>query len=172
MYYKKGFTLLEMVIYIAILAVVSVFVITSILNTMSAYGKYRVSRYINLAGSSAMERITREIRMADDILAVESVFEVHPGKLKLSTIDPVSENTTTVDLFASSTQLMIKEGSDTEVALTPVALELTNLIFREVATSTNTNSYAIKVEMEIKGQKGNIEKTAKFYNTVILRRSY
>lgn len=172
MFSKKGFSLMEMVIYTAILAVFSVLVISSLLGMMKSFNGYRVSRYINFAGSVAMERITREIRLANDVAVVESVFETHPGALKLNTIDPVSEIATTIEFFASSTQLMVKEGADTAVILTPMALELTNLVFREVATSTNLNSYAIKVEMELKGERGNYEKTTKFYNTVLLRRSY
>ncbi|MFC1751700.1 PilW family protein [Patescibacteria group bacterium] len=169
---KKGFSMMEMVVYIAILAIVSILVVSSMLKMMSVYNGYRVSRSINIAGSTAMERITREIRLADNVVSTDSIFETHPGILKLDTIDPVSEVATTIEFFASSTQLMIKEGANPADVLTPPAIELTNLVFREVATSTNLNSKAIKVEVELKGERGNYEKTTKFYNTVILRRSY
>ena len=161
MFLKKGLSLIEMLIYVAILTAIFVFVVNSILITIKSFNGYRVTRYIAASAEAAMERMTREIRLANDINEA-SVFDGHPGHLILNSIE----------FFASSTQLMVKETSQNAEALTPAGVELINLVFREVATSTNSTSKTIKVEMELKAGKGNYQKTAKFYNTVVLRGSY
>ena len=163
---------MEMLIYAAILAVVSIFVVNSILMIVKSFNNYRTWRYVNASGEAAMERIVREIKLADSINAGTSVFDSNPGRLVLNTIDPDSESATTIEFYVSSSSLMVKEGGATGVTLTPSAVNLTNLIFREVATSTNAKSKAIRVEMEIRSGEGIYQKTAKFYDTAILRRSY
>ncbi len=172
MFPKRGFGLIEMIIYTAILSAVSVFVIAGLLKTIQAFNVYRVNRYINNSGVAAMERIITELRFANNVVTGSSVFDTHPGRLTLDTIDPATEAVTTVEFFASSTELMLKKGSQAAVALTPSPIELTNLVFRQVATTTNPNSKAVKVELELKGKRGNYQKSVKFYSTVVLRGSY
>lgn len=168
---KKGFTLIEAVIYVAILAVVSVFAVNSVLLMIKTFGNYRVLRNLNTSGATAIERITREIRLADDVDG-SSTFGTGLDHLILSTIDPFTENPTIIEFYASSSELMVKKGGGEEISLTPGNTELINLTFRELATTTNTISKAIKIEMELKSTRGNYQKTAKFYNTAVLRRSY
>lgn len=169
---RKGFSLVEMLIYAAILAVVSIFIVNSILMITKSFNNYRAWRNVNAAGEAAMERMAREIKLADSINAGTSVFDSNPGRLSLNTIDPDTETATTIEFYASGNILMVKEGVQSGVVLTPSGVELTNIIFREVAVSTNTKSKAIRIEMEIRSGTGSYQKTARFYDTAILRRSY
>lgn len=160
-----------MVIYVAILGMVSIFVVNTILIIIKSFNGFRASSDLNTNGEIAMERMVREIRLADSIGA-GSVFDSHPGHLILNTIDPNTELATTIEFFASTTALMIKEGSQGAIALTSENVELVNLVFREVATSTDLKSKAVKIEMEIRSKRPNFPKAAKFYSTIVLRRSY
>ena len=159
---KSGFTLVEVVIYSAILAVVSVFVVNSLILMVKNFNGYRVSRFVNISAASAMERMTRELREARDIGAINT-FDSNPGFISLDT---------GIEFLSTNSQLFIRYSGGDDQALTPTNLELTSLIFRQVATSTNPNSKAIKIEMELKGERGGYQKTEKFYDTVILRGSY
>ncbi len=161
-----------MVIYVAILGMVSIFVVNTILIIIKSFNGFRASSDLNTNGEIAMERMVREIRLADDVDSAISVFDINPGHLILNTIDPNTELATTIEFFASTTALMIKEGSQSAIALTSENVELVNLVFREVATSTDLKSKAVKIEMEIRSKRPNFPKAAKFYSTIVLRRSY
>ena len=169
---RGGFSLVETLIYVAILAAVSIFIVNSILMITKSFNNYRAWRNVNAAGEAAMERMVREIKLADSINMGTSVFDSNPGHLALNTIDPDTEAATTIEFYVSGNALMIKEGVQSGAVLTPSSVELMNLIFREVATSTDTKSKAIRIEMEIRSGTGNYQKTARFYDTAILRRSY
>ncbi len=158
---KAGFTLIEVVIYSTILAIISVFVVNSLFLMIKNFNAYRVSRFVNVSTASVMERITRETREAGDIGSTNT-FDSNPGHLSLDT---------GVEFFVTDNRLIIKEDGNDNF-LTPENLQLISLIFRQVATSTNPNSKAIKIEIEIKGEKGSYQKTEKFYDTIILRNSY
>lgn len=158
MCFKKGYTLIELLVYLAILAVFSVFIVNSILIIMKNYNAYSVSRYVNFSATVAIERLTREIRGSSDVDG-SSVLGAHPGYLVLDA----------VEFFVSNNQLMIDKNGQGAVVLTPSNLEVTNLVF---ATSTNPNSQVVKIEMTLTGRRGNYEKSENFYSTIVLRGSY
>ena len=64
---SRGYTFIELVVYIALFSVVSIVVILSIGKLIQAYGRIRVERRVALAAEIAMERMVREVRMARSI---------------------------------------------------------------------------------------------------------
>ena len=170
---NRGFSILETVIYIAILAVILVVVINTTLLVSNAFGKARVNRNVATQGSAAFERLLREIRLADDVLEAESIFGVSPGRLKLSTIvSPDDEIATTREFFIDSqtSSLMIAEGVSPAIALTS-GIQVTDLVFYNISSSATT-SQAVRAEMTIENtfKQSNISRN--FYGTAVLRRSY
>lgn len=163
-----GFTLVEMLVYVAILAVIFVLAINITLAMMRAFTDIRVSRDINNAATVALERITRETRAAYDIDGAQSTFGTHPGRLTLLTKDAAGSNTS-VEFFVSGSTLRIKEGGVDRGALTPQRVVVDNLVFYSL---TGVRSKAVKIEMQITGTRGNVSKTRSFYVTAVLRGSY
>lgn len=64
---KRGTSLIELLIYLAILAATTVLVVFTMVQFGDVYRKARFDRKIAVAGEVAMERIVREIRLACDI---------------------------------------------------------------------------------------------------------
>ena len=81
----SGMTLLETVIYISLLAVISVAVVNVFLSETSAWARARAERDSTDAAKLALERITHEIRLASSVDTGQSVLGSHPGKLVLNT---------------------------------------------------------------------------------------
>jgi len=164
---QRGFTLVELLIYMSILAVVTILVVSTIVITMRAFGRMKVARVVDDSAKSAIERMVNEIRYAS---STAGTFNTHPGSLTLSTTDRTSGLPTTIEFSYNSGALRIKEGAGSYQNLTPTNAEVTNLVFRSITASTT--SKAIKIEMTIKAQNGTYEKVSNFYDTVILRQSY
>lgn len=166
----RGFTLIEILIYVSMLVIVSVFVINTILIMTKSFGSIKTTRIINTSSEVAMERMIGEIRLADSIDVNLSDFDSHPGKLILNTIDPFTEAVTTIEFSISGNTLQVKKGASSAVPLTAYDVRVNNLIFKRLINSTV--SEAIKIELELESGKGNNIKSSKFYSTVVLRRSY
>lgn len=163
---KRGFTLIETIIYMATIAVIFILVVNSLTVVIKAFNQGRVIIKINNSAETAMERMTREIRFAYGIDSSSTL-----DHLVLSTYSTSSPETpTTIEFYIDSGKVMIKEGSLGAEALTASDLTVTNLIFRQINASSV--SKAVKIEMTIQGFSGNYQKTENFYNTAILRRSY
>src|SRR3989344_9452030 len=164
---RRGFTLVEMVIYIAFLAVLSVLATEATMVVMKSFYTLRLTNNINQSATVALERMSREIRNGHDIDAVESTLGSSPGRLTLKTKDSSGSNTT-VEFYVSGNQIMIKEGGVDKDSLMTKNATVTNLIFRQITTA---NSKAIKIEMTPHDARGVIQKDSNFYNTIMLRGS-
>jgi len=63
---NTGFTLIEAVIYGAILTIITVVVVGGLLRLGTAYAKIQNTRKINEVGAFALERVIREVRKVDE----------------------------------------------------------------------------------------------------------
>jgi hypothetical protein len=169
--HSRGTSILETIIYIAIFAIISVLTINLILITSSAFGKSRVKRNINEQCIAAMERVIRELRLANDIDIANSQFGTHPGKLQLATVVSATDNTVaTKQFFLQGDDLVIKEDAAPAVLLTS-GIKITSLIFWNIDT-TASESRAISVELTAEDGEGKFKSTQKFYGTAVLRGNY
>ncbi|OGZ33341.1 MAG: hypothetical protein A3I88_00660 [Candidatus Portnoybacteria bacterium RIFCSPLOWO2_12_FULL_39_9] len=166
---SRGFTFIEIIIYVAVLAVFSILVVDIILVLTESFGRFKTANRINSSAEVALERMVREIRLADDIDVSGSILNVSPGRLILKTIDPLTETTVQKEIFLAAAALTLQGDLSSPQSLTGSKVEATSLIFRLIETPL---SKAIKIELELQSGEGNLQKSEKFYNTAILRRSY
>lgn len=157
---KHGFSLIEMVIYIAIAAGILTASVNSASSLMKSFNGARIASKINNSAEAAMERMTREIRTAYGINS-SSVLGSSPGRLKLDTYDAFGA-TTTIDFYLSNGVLMVAEGEGAGNPLTLDGISVSNLVFRQITNATA--SKAVKIETTIQEKK--------FYDTAVLRGSY
>jgi len=165
---SKGFTLVEMIIYVTFVAVISVIATNSIITMSNTFSNLRVTRDINNTATVAIERVVREIRRAYDIDQANSSFGAHPGRLTLNTTAS-DDSDTTVEFYVSSGRLRVKTGGVDAGPITSKNITVDNLLYDLITTSNTT---AVKIEMQVTATNGSIQKTETFYNTVALRGSY
>lgn len=168
--YKKGISLIEIVVYVSLFTVISVVAVSILLSTANLFMRSRVKRTVTRQGTGAMERIIREVRLSYDVDTAASTFDVHPGSLTIRTLtSPGGSATTTRRFFIQNNALMLQEGVSPSRALTS-KVRITGLIFRNIVSSTI--SRAIKTELIIEGGSGQFNTQEKFYGTAVLRGSY
>lgn len=165
----KGFTLVEMIVYAAVLGIIAVLSINSMLAMTRAFTDLRVSRDLNSSATALFERITRDIRGAYDIDAAQSTFGVHPGRLMLDTKDSSGANNTTIEYYVTGNRVNIREGGVDQGSIMTTGTSVTSFVVRQL---TSTNTKAVKVEATISATRANITKTRNFYTTVVLRGTY
>ncbi len=164
----KGFSLVEMLFYIAILSIALLAVTETLLAVTRSYGTLRSAQRIEQDAASSLDRMTREIRDASAITDSGSTFDANPGELLLSTTD-ASSTPRTVDFYLSNGQLMLKENGSVSGGLTGVKTTVANLVFRKITTA---RSKGVKIELTLTSGTGMNAKTESFYSTAVLRDSY
>ncbi len=161
---KKAFSLVEIVIYIAIFTALSIVVINSFIVVLSSFSMIRSNHDLLNSGSIAMEKMTREIRQADSIDILNSTNEV----LQLNSTDS-SSNPVVVKFAKTGNALNLYRNGTLVGNLLTSKVILTSISFDH---TSNAKSEGEKIKMVLKYIAGKIDKTENFYDTAILREKY
>ena len=163
---NKGYSLIEIVVYLAIFSALSVLVINSFIVILGSFNTTRANRDLLQSGSKTMERLSREIRQAESVDLVNSTLGSSPGVLQLNSRDSAGTAMTVRFAIASGNLNLYENGTLVDNLVTE-NISPTSLIFRRITT---TNGDAVKIELTV--QDTSSSKTENFYNTVILRGTY
>ena len=167
LYKKQGFTLVEMIVYTAILVVILLLIVSFIVSFGRAYNVLRTTIHINNSATISFERMIREIRQANDVDTAASTLGTHPGKLVLKTTEEGTP--VTLEFYINGGALTVRKDGVDEGTLTRTDVTIQNLVFQSVSNGT---SEAVKVEMTLESVVANTTKVKKFYGSAVLRDSY
>jgi prepilin-type N-terminal cleavage/methylation domain-containing protein len=149
---KKGFTLFEMLIYIAVLSSVILAVSSFFLWIVRSNVKAKAMREVSNNARRAMEILTLEIKEAKSVYEPTSVFSTSSGQLSLETTKylPADELQTYIDFFRCEKRLCLKKEGQDPVALTSDNVEVNNLEFNQIATTSTAPSIRIGLTIDYK----------------------
>lgn len=165
---SKGFSLIEIVVYVSLFATLSVITMGSFFAMVKAFNELRISRDINDSSVTIMERLTRDIKSATAIDYANSTFAATPGRLTLSTRN-ASGTALTVEYYVATSTLRIKENGVDVGSLMSAKTKVSGLVFYQINLG---NTVGIKTELHLTSQRGSVTDIDHFYNTSILRGSY
>ncbi|MDP3661562.1 MAG: hypothetical protein Q8R17_01810 [bacterium] len=163
-----GFSIVELLVYLAVFATALVMIVGTALGLSRAYGGVANLSRIERDGAVVLERITREARGSERVDIGTSILGVNPSQLVFNTTDEAGA-ARTVEFFVSGSALRIKENSTDSGALTGSKVAVSSFVARRIATG---KSEAVKIELSIQSGVGSASITKKFYATTILRNSY
>src|SRR3989344_1999518 len=106
--FRSGFSIIEMLIYIAILVLMLAVVMNTIVAVTRSERVIKSLRQIEDSAVLAIERVGREVRGADEIDAGSSTLGSHPGRLVLDGLDDAG-GARTVEFYLSDGRLLLKE---------------------------------------------------------------
>ena len=159
----SGFTLVEMVIYVALMAIITIAVTQSLVAVLKSNRTSFAEINLRNSGYSAMEAMLREIQSS------ERIDQASGGILQMK-----QDGSTNVIKFATSTTSVLNfyEGSSTPVLIGPLTSKnilVGSLIFTQMNTG---KSLAVRIQMRLSTTVNGITKSEWFYGTAILRGSY
>jgi prepilin-type N-terminal cleavage/methylation domain-containing protein len=157
---NKGFSLIEMLIYIVLLTVIFLLIINTMLSFTSSYREIGALRAADHAGIDAMERMTREIRDAASVDSANSSFNTSSGYLTLT------KSGTTTKFYVQNNYLQMDINGSYLGPLTGSSTAVTSLIFNLISTTTSS---AVKIDLTVQGISGTVIKTKQFHSTIVLR---
>lgn len=165
---NKGFSLVEIVVYIGIFSVISTAIITSSVVVISSFSRTRSTQNMIEASSVVMERLTREIRQGSSVDIGNSVLGSNPGVLQLNSIDSDGNNRV-VKFVIENGALNIYQNGTLIDNLLGRNVSVGNLIFRKISTGTGE---AVKIELNLNSSNVSSPLSVNFYDTVLMRGGY
>lgn len=144
--FSQGSTLIEMLIYIAVVAMVLSSLVLFSISIVSSRSKTYVVQEVQANTRVALAILSQKIRASNGVDTSTSQFGSDPGKLTLFMSDP-SKNPTVFDLDQDDGVLRITEGASLPVTLVSDEVKVTHLMFTNLTgSSTHEN---IRIEMTV-----------------------
>lgn len=166
---KKGTTIIELIIYGAILAFLSVFAVNTFLVISSAFAEVRLRRQVNANAELIMNRLMREIRFGKLVYA-SSTLGVSPSRLSFITFTSPADDTEVIgDFRALGTNLLLQKGGENAVQLNTNDVGVVNFVLHHIASP---GSVAVKIELTLEASTTRNAVSKKFYGTAVMRGSY
>lgn len=159
---SKSFTLIEVLVYITVLAIIIVAIASFALWITSTNTKAKVMRETLNNAQRAMAIMTSEIREAKSIYlptTTSTQLSLETGRYL-----PPGEETSFLDFFLCGSQLCFKKEplslaatSSEPIALTSEQLEVKNLEFTQVSTTSTIPSLQINLKIDYKNPANRLE---------------
>lgn len=165
----RGTSFIELIIYGAILAFVSLFAVDTLLTITAAFSQARAEALINANGSNMMERLIREIRFAQTVDGA-STLGTNPSDLILKTFASPTDNTpASIEFSANSQNLLFKTRAGNTIRLNGESITVP-VFTAQTVTGAGATGIKFQLTLQTSSTKTNIQKN--FYGTAILRGSY
>lgn len=144
---KSGFTLLEILVYIAVLGIVAVIVVSFVIWLSHSNAKNKAMREALDNSRRAMEIMAYEIKEAKAVYTPTT----DAGQLSLETTKylPPGEEDSYIDFYLCGSSLCLKKESQEPAALTSDSVEVNNLVFERVV-SGEASSLRISIGVNYK----------------------
>lgn len=159
---QSGYSLLELVIYIALFALLSIVLIRSLITVMKTYATASQYRTLQNNGEIIMERITRETRLGS--LITTSACPTNSDSVTITQKDD-SGNSQTVSFALSSGQLNLTDTDGTTALLSNAQVSVQAANFCTFSTAVGTG---MKVFVSLATTATPMIQ-ANFYSTVLIR---
>lgn len=160
---QSGYSLIELVVYIALFIFLSIVITNSLLSVMRTYTTAQRYRALQNNGELIMERLTREVRNGSGT-TILSECSTNPGTISISSTD--TNNVAHTNIFTVSGGLALLQtdgGGTTPISTNEVTVSV--LKFCRVATPTG-NGIKISLTLTTTGKNPT---DASFYSTALFR---
>jgi prepilin-type N-terminal cleavage/methylation domain-containing protein len=145
---KNGFTLVELLIYIAIIGMVMTTFVYFGMTIFDYRNKSNAAQEVQANERMALSLMSQKIRGAKDVNIASSTFNSDPGVLSL-VMDDISKNPTIFSLTKADGSLQIAEGGTSTTTVTSKNVLITNLVFTNLtATSGIAEDIGINMTMQ------------------------
>ncbi len=161
---KKGYTLVEMVIYVSVMSIVTLLIVNTVLTFSKSYKEINALRIVDGSAIDSMERISREVRGSVSVDTVNSTLGSNPGVLTL--IQSSGSQSTTTKFYVESGTLKVDVNGVYSGPLTGTGIVVDSLVFSKIDSNVTS---AIKIDMTITGTYALTSKTKIYHTTVLLK---
>lgn len=151
--------MIELVIYIALLAFLLLFVVSGTIATYRAFTLARIDQRLVINGDNAFATLIRDVRGATSLDSASSVFGSNPGTLVVGT----------KRYTLSGGRLQLIQGNTIQ-NITASNASVTDLQFYRSTTTTGTE--LVTVRMTLQAGSGALQRSRQYYGSVLLRGEY
>lgn len=171
MKFSRGFTMVEILAYIAIVGTLMAIISVFLLESLKLYARSRALRETFYNGKIALDAISNEIKLAKSIYTPSTSSS--QLSLELAGTPETGEAVSFVDFFLCQSALCVKREGTAAVPVTSDTVEVTSLLVQPVGVAGVVSSAHIDVQLRYKNPQNKPElDSSVLMSTVAAIRSY
>ncbi len=152
---KNGFTLVELLVYTAILSMVLVLAVTFVMSVLEATVKSTAKEEVQANAAAIIQLFDTTVRHSQSVYDRTSDFIGDPGQLSLLSVRdlPPEESESYVDIYADDGKFCVKREFYGVSCASSSKTELTSLTFREITQAGGAESVQMIFTIRYKSPK-------------------
>lgn len=172
--FSKGFTLIELIVYVAILGLISIFIADNLSQIVFAFNKARAEREVINNARISIETITKEIQEASLVYAPSSVFNSTTSQISLLTTNSPSAGHSEgyADIYTDNGRLYLKKEGSSALAITSNRVTVTQFRAEHIIQALNREDIKIILTVIYNTTSAKLASSATFNASVALRGAY
>lgn len=169
---RRGISLIETLVYVALLGIIVVFITNSLIQIISTYQHARAEREVLSNARLIMETVTKQIAYSQEIYAPTSHFNTDTGQLSLITpIDAPPEHTTAyLDIWTDGSRLLMRQEGQATTTLSAATVHITQ--FRVSRIFQGLRREAVQVILSVSSNESSFIASTTLHATTALRGNY
>lgn len=158
---QRGFTLIEMLVYIAVLLTSTAALLIMLFSLDDLFLQYRANQILHANATTIMQRLTYDMRHAES--AVGSVWASHPGRLELQ------RGATTTVYQMDGDELVVSVNGRQQGTLTDAAVSVPSAIYYHY---DNGATELVRARLELMVEYEGFSKTRVFRTAAVMNGTY
>lgn len=145
-----GFTLIETIVYVALLGVLLVFVVNSFIQVVDLYARARAEREALANARAVLELVTKNIAQSQSVYAPTSRFNTDAGQLSLmsaATSTP-GHMTSYVDFWMDGGVLMMRQEGQGALALSAASVRVTKFHLERIVQAIGREAVRMTIRVD------------------------
>ncbi len=166
---NSGFSIIEIIIYFSILAIISTLVIGNIISLFKNYNVVRANQDIEYNAISILDKLTRDTRDAAFINTSDSLFSVSQGAISLNIASSTNSTASnTAKFYLNNNKIKYKKDGVDFGNLSTNAVTVSNFKIYYINSST-TEAIKVELNLEVTPHLHSAVISKNFYTTIQLR---
>ena len=169
---RTGMSLIETLVYVAVLGLISIFITNSLIKIVSVYRQAQAEREVLSNARLMMETVTKNIAYSQEVYAPTSRFNSTTSQISLITLlDTLPEHTSTyLDFWSDGNRLLMREEGRATTTISSATVKVTQ--FRAERIVQGLGREAIKITLNVVSKTLPQAASATLNATTALRGNY
>ncbi len=152
---KNGFSLVEIVLYVALLGMAAVFMVNSFIQITNVYARARAEREVLANARGALTAITDAIASSQTVYGPTSRFNSDTGQLSLATAatSTAGETASYLDFWVDGGRIFERIEGQGAIPLSAATARVTQIRFERIMQSLSREGVKTTIRVDAAGTK-------------------
>lgn len=169
---KQGISLIEVIIYVALLGMIAVFVSNSLIGIVNTYARARAEREVLNNARSVLELVTKAVVQSQEIYAPSSRLDTDFGQLSFITNATSTPGHTAAyaDIWVDGGAVLMRQEGEGTLTLSAASVRASMLRFERIIQAPGRE--AVKTTIRVEAASSRFPASATLNTTTALRGNY